>query len=84
MALDAQSEAFSLQRRVAGGGTSALSNWGFRNETDRLTDVLPHVTSRSARLCSGRAGRGRHWAGYGDLDTAAVEEAVEDGLEAGQ
>lgn len=33
-------EAFSLQRRVAGGGTAPLTGWGFRNETDRLTDVL--------------------------------------------
>ncbi|MCE8006919.1 dimethylarginine dimethylaminohydrolase family protein [Aestuariivita sp.] len=40
MALDAKPDAFSLQRRVAGGGTSALTTWGFRNETDPLTDVL--------------------------------------------
>ena len=31
---------FSLQRRIAGGGTAKLSHWGFNNETDRLTDVL--------------------------------------------
>jgi N-dimethylarginine dimethylaminohydrolase len=31
---------FTLQRRRAGGGTRALADWGFRNETDRLTDVL--------------------------------------------
>ena len=40
MALDTQSSAFSLQRRVKGGGTPVLSDWGFRNETDPLTDVL--------------------------------------------
>jgi len=40
MALDAKPDAFSLQRRVPGGGTSALTTWGFRNETDPLTDVL--------------------------------------------
>lgn len=34
------SDKFSLQRRQPGGGTTALSNWGFRNETDPLTDVL--------------------------------------------
>ena len=31
---------FVLQRRQDSGGTRALSNWGFRNETDPLTDVL--------------------------------------------
>ena len=33
-------EQFELKRRVNGGGTSTLSHWGFRNETDPLTDVL--------------------------------------------
>lgn len=33
-------EPFSLQRRVEGGGTAPLTGWGFRNETDPLTDVL--------------------------------------------
>ena len=40
MALDSFSESFSLQRRVPGGGTAPLAEWGFRNETDPLTDVL--------------------------------------------
>mgnify|MGYP000648666652 CR=1 FL=1 len=40
MALDKPVDPFSLQRRLAGGGTPLLSQWGFRNETDRLTDVL--------------------------------------------
>ncbi len=34
------SEIFTLQRRQTGGGTRPLSHWGFRNETDLLTDVL--------------------------------------------
>ena len=34
------SEPFSLQRRNLKGGTKALEGWGFRNETDALTDVL--------------------------------------------
>ena len=34
------SEPFSLQRRALKGGTTALEGWGFRNETDPLTDVL--------------------------------------------
>lgn len=33
-------DSFSLQRRKAGGGTPLLTGWGFRNETDPLTDVL--------------------------------------------
>jgi N-dimethylarginine dimethylaminohydrolase len=33
-------ESFSLQRRKPNGGTAPLTQWGFRNETDRLTDVL--------------------------------------------
>ena len=40
MALDKSTDTFSLQRRVSGGGTTTLSNWGFRNETDPLSDVL--------------------------------------------
>ncbi len=36
----ARPEPFSLRRRNPGGGTSPLTGWGFRNETDRLTDVL--------------------------------------------
>ncbi len=33
-------EPFSLQRRNPMGGTKSLTEWGFRNETDLLTDVL--------------------------------------------
>jgi N-dimethylarginine dimethylaminohydrolase len=33
-------EPFSLQRRNPNGKTPRLNGWGFRNETDRLTDVL--------------------------------------------
>src|SRR5271165_786940 len=36
----ARSDAFTLQRRQAGGSTQPLAGWGFRNETDPLTDVL--------------------------------------------
>lgn len=35
-----ETEPFELQRRVADGGTSPLHYWGFKNETDVLTDVL--------------------------------------------
>ena len=34
------SETFALKRRLDGGGTAPLADWGFRNETDPLTDVL--------------------------------------------
>lgn len=40
MNVQTRPEPFSLQRRKQGGGTSPLAHWGFRNETDRLTDVL--------------------------------------------
>lgn len=33
-------DSFSLQRRAPSGGTTPLTNWGFRNETDPLKDVL--------------------------------------------
>ena len=33
-------DSFMLQRRKAGGGTAPLCGWGFKNETDPLTDVL--------------------------------------------
>lgn len=33
-------DAFTLRRRNLAGGTKPLKHWGFRNETDRLTDVL--------------------------------------------
>ena len=34
------SDGFSLQRRELNGATKPLKSWGFRNETDPLTDVL--------------------------------------------
>lgn len=37
---DTTVDPFSLQRREQGGGTTALSYWTLRNETDPLTDVL--------------------------------------------
>lgn len=40
MNIQTKPEGFSLQRRKAGGGTAPLAQWGFANETDRLTDVL--------------------------------------------
>lgn len=42
MPLDRQphAEGFSLKRRNPKGGTPPLAYWGFRNETDPLTDVL--------------------------------------------
>ena len=33
-------DAFTLKRRVDGGGTAPLTQWTLRNETDPLTDVL--------------------------------------------
>jgi N-dimethylarginine dimethylaminohydrolase len=36
----AMSDAFTLKRRRTEGGAKPLADWGFRNETDPLTDVL--------------------------------------------
>ena len=36
----ARQEAFCLRRRQRDGGTRRLQGWGFKNETDPLTDVL--------------------------------------------
>ena len=33
-------EPFSLKRRNPAGGTKPMKGWGFRNETDPLSDVL--------------------------------------------
>jgi len=33
-------EPFSLKRRDPAGGTKPMKGWGFRNETDPLSDVL--------------------------------------------
>lgn len=37
---DTSTDRFCLQRRNKSGGTKRLTDWGFRNETDPLTDVL--------------------------------------------
>jgi len=40
MAIEKVTENFALRRRQPQGATTPLQNWGFRNETDPLTDVL--------------------------------------------
>ena len=40
MVLEGNTSSFSLQSRRDGGGSAVLNDWGFRNETDSLTDVL--------------------------------------------
>ena len=40
MTISTNPDSFTLRRRNQQGNTPALKNWGFRNETDRLTDVL--------------------------------------------
>ena len=37
---NANDASYSMQSRQMGGGTAVLNEWGFRNETDPLTDVL--------------------------------------------
>jgi len=38
--VDTRSARFALRRRNPRGGRAPLADWGFRNETDPLTDVL--------------------------------------------
>ena len=45
-------EEFSLQRRNLNGPTSRLTNWGFQNETDKLTDVLMGPTTNLKHLAT--------------------------------
>lgn len=40
MNVQTKPDPFTLRRRNLSGGTAPLTHWGFRNETDRLTDVL--------------------------------------------
>ncbi|VDC22338.1 dimethylarginine dimethylaminohydrolase family protein [Pseudogemmobacter humi] len=40
MNVQTRPDPFTLRRRNPSGGTAPLTQWGFRNETDRLTDVL--------------------------------------------
>jgi N-dimethylarginine dimethylaminohydrolase len=51
-------DTFSLQRRAPNGGTTPLTHWGFRNETDPLTDVLlgspAHLTHRATSSLSSK------------------------------
>lgn len=50
-------DAFALRRRVEGGGTEPLGHWGFRNETDRLTDVLLGSPSHLRHLATSSLSR---------------------------
>jgi N-dimethylarginine dimethylaminohydrolase len=51
------SDAFTLQRRRAGGGTKPLTDWGFRNETDTLTDVLLGPADHLAHMATSSLSR---------------------------
>ena len=58
IAKPALKDPFSLQRRNPKGGTAPLQGFGFRNETDRLTDVLLVSHEGSAQIVDARpAGR---------------------------
>ncbi|MEO6298344.1 MAG: dimethylarginine dimethylaminohydrolase family protein [Paracoccaceae bacterium] len=50
-------EPFSLQRRNPKGGTAPLTNWGFRNETDPLVDVLLGPSSHLKHLSTSSLSR---------------------------
>ena len=50
-------ERFSLRRRSPNGQTSRLTDWGFRNETDLLTDVLLGPTTYLKHLATSSLSR---------------------------
>jgi N-dimethylarginine dimethylaminohydrolase len=53
------SEPFTLQRRNRQGGTTPLTGWGFRNETDVLADVLLGSSNHLRHLATSSLSR-RH------------------------
>ena len=54
---DVSREEFCLQRRNPDGQTSRLTNWGFRNETDKLTDALLGPTTYLKHLATSSLSR---------------------------
>src|SRR5260370_13526982 len=57
MTLRQQFESFALRRREPEGGTRQLAGWGFRNETDVLTDVLLGSPAHLKRLATSALSR---------------------------
>ncbi len=68
-------DAFSLRRRAEGGGTRPLAQWGFRNETDRLTDVLLGSPAHLRHLATSSLSRKHLRAAPCDIQTAQAQHA---------
>ena len=75
MNFQVKAEEFSLQRRVNGGGTPTLSAWGFRNETDRLTDVLLGSPSHLRHLATSSLSRKHLRENPADIQLAQSQHA---------
>ena len=77
MALDrlSNTDGFSLRRRKEGGGTPAMSNWGFRNETDPLTDVLLGSPAHLRHLATSSLSRKHLREAPCDIQTAQAQHA---------
>lgn len=68
-------DAFTLQRRAIGGSTRPLANWGFRNETDRLTDVLLCQPAYLRHLATSSLSRKHLRDSPADIQTAQAQHA---------
>ena len=68
-------EPFSLRRRVEGGGTSTLTDWGFQNETDRLTDVLLGSPAHLRHLATSSLSRKHLRENPADIQVAQAQHA---------
>lgn len=66
---------FTLQRRNLDGQTAPLSNWGFRNETDRLTDVLLGSPSYLRHLATSSLSRKHLRDAPANIQTAQAQHA---------
>ena len=71
-------EPFSLQRRNPAGGTAPLGHWGFRNETDVLTDVLLGSPAFLRHLATSSLSRKHLREAPCNIQTAQAQEMVGD------
>lgn len=75
MNIHATGDAFTLRRRNPEGGTPVLSRWGFRNETDRLTDVLLGSPRYLKHLATSSLSRKYLREDPADIDAAQAQHA---------
>lgn len=73
MSVHTPQDIFSLQRRDPEGGTAPLLNWGFTNETDRLTDVLLGSAAHLRHLATSSLSRKHLRDSPADIATAQAQ-----------